>query len=281
MSQSIVRSFTEPDERREFDGGTLDLLNVGPLTFGLETLQPGWRWSKDVKPLAGTERCEFHHVGYQVSGRWIVEDRDGTQLEVGPGQIFDTPPGHDAWVVGDEPCVTIDFQGIADWAARGSSGRILTTVLFTDLVDSTVLIDRIGDAAWRRVQSQFYEDLGAVLTALTGEVVDTAGDGAMARFASPGSAVRAAAAMALAAERLGLQNRTGIHTGEVEVSDNRLSGMTVHIAARVLGQAQPGEILVTSSTRDLTADATYDFEDRGAVELKGVPGPRTLFAVRT
>ena len=281
MSQSIVRSFTEPDERREFDGGTLDLLNVGPLTFGLETLQPGWRWSKDVKPLAGTERCEFHHVGYQVSGRWIVEDRDGTQLEVGPGQIFDTPPGHDAWVVGDEPCVTIDFQGIADWAARGSSGRILTTVLFTDLVDSTVLIDRIGDAAWRRVQSQFYEDLGAVLTAHTGELVDTAGDGAMARFASPGSAVRAAAAMVLAAERLGLQNRTGIHTGEVEVSDNRLSGMTVHIAARVLGQAQPGEILVTSSTRDLTADATYDFEDRGAVELKGVPGPRTLFAVRT
>jgi class 3 adenylate cyclase len=281
MSRSIVRSFTEPDERREFDGGTLDLVGVGPLTFGLETLQPGWRWSKDVKPLAGTERCEFHHVGYQVSGRWIVEDRDGTQLEVGPGQIFDTPPGHDAWVVGDQPCVTIDFQGIADWAARGTSGRVLTTVLFTDLVDSTALIDRIGDVAWRRVQAQFYEDLGAVLSAHAGELVDTAGDGAMAHFGSPGSAVRAAIAMSMAADRLGLTNRTGIHTGEVEVSDNgqRLSGMTVHVAARVLGQAKPGEVLVTSSTRDLTADAGYQFEDRGAVELKGVPGARTLFAV--
>jgi class 3 adenylate cyclase len=281
MSRSLVRSFSEPDERREFDGGVLDLLSVGPLTFGLETLEPGWRWSKDVKPIAGTERCEFHHVGYQVSGRWMVEDRDGTQLEVGPGQIFDTPPGHDAWVIGDENSVTIDFQGIADWAARGSTGRVLTTVLFTDLVDSTALIDRIGDAAWRRVQAQFFEDLRAVITAHAGELVDTAGDGAMARFASPGSAVRAAAAMALAADRLGLQNRTGIHTGEVEVSDSGLSGMTVHVAARVLGQAGPGEILVTSSTRDLTADASYEFEDRGAVELKGVPGSRILFAVRS
>jgi class 3 adenylate cyclase len=279
MSRSIVRSFSAPDERREFDGGALDLITVGPLTIGLETLEPGWRWSKDVKPIAGTERCEFHHVGYQVSGRWIVEDRDGVQLVVGPGEIFDTPPGHDAWVVGDEQCVTIDFQGIADWAAKGSAGRVLTTVLFTDLVDSTALISRIGDVAWRRLQAQFFEDLRAVFTAHGGELVDTAGDGAMVRFASPGSAVRAAAGLALAADRLGLQNRTGIHTGEVEVSEEGLSGMTVHIAARVMAQAGHGEILVTAATRDLT-DGAFEFDDRGSFELKGVPGARTLFAVR-
>ena len=135
--RSIVRQFDEADERNEFDEGFVDLVSIGGVTFGRETLTTSWRWSKHVRSIAGTERCEFHHVGYQLSGRWIVEDRDGYQLEIQPGDIFDTPPGHDAWVVGDEPCVTIDFQGIADWAVRGPSQRTLTTVLFTDIVDST------------------------------------------------------------------------------------------------------------------------------------------------
>jgi class 3 adenylate cyclase len=281
MSRSIVRSFSEPDERRAFTGGTLDLVTIGPLTFGFETLEPGWRWSQDVKPIAGTERCEFHHVGYEISGRWIAEDRDGTQHEIAPGQVYDIAPGHDAWVVGGEACRMIDFLGVSDWATRGSAGRVLTTVVFTDLVESTALIDRIGDVAWRRLQTQFFEDLRAVLSAHNGELVNTAGDGAMARFDSPGSAVRAAAALSLAAERLGLQSRTGIHTGEVEVAEKNSAGMTVHIAARLLGEARPGEILVTSATRDLTTDAGFAFEERGPVELKGVPGPRVLFAVQT
>ena len=164
MSNSLVRTFSSPDEHRDFSGGILDLISVGALTFGRETLEPGWRWSTDVRPIAGTDRCEFHHVGYQVSGRWVCEDRDGTQIEIGPGDIFDTPPGHDSWVIGDEPCVTIDFQGIADWAARGSTPRVLTTIVFADVVDSTSLIDRIGDAAWRRLQAQFFESVQTVLS---------------------------------------------------------------------------------------------------------------------
>ena len=139
MPENVVRSFDAPDDTRDFEKGVLDLIKVGPLTFGLETLEPGWRWSEHVKPLAGTELCEFHHVGYQVSGRWVCEDRDGKLIEIGPGDIFDTPPGHDAWVLGDEPCVTLDFQGIADWAMRPAVARVLTTVLFADIVGSTPL----------------------------------------------------------------------------------------------------------------------------------------------
>ncbi|MEP7040194.1 MAG: adenylate/guanylate cyclase domain-containing protein [Chloroflexota bacterium] len=280
MSRSLVRSFLSPDEHREFSSGFLDLITVGALTFGQETLEPSWRWSKDVRPLAGTDRCEFHHVGFQVSGRWVCEDRDGTQVEVSPGDIFDTPPGHDAWVVGDEPCVTIDFQGIADWATRASSARILTSVLFADVVDSTALIDEIGDPAWRRLQAQFFENVQVVLSTQNGSLIDTAGDGILARFNSPVAAVRAATALLLAAERIDLQVRAAVHTGEVEQTSNGLSGMAVHIGARVLAHAGTGEVLVTSSTRDLTLDAGIDYDERGAVELKGVPGARTLYALR-
>jgi class 3 adenylate cyclase len=277
----VVTSFASADEHVEFPGGILDLISVGALTFGRETLEPGWRWSKDVRPIAGTDRCEFHHVGYQVSGRWICEDRDGHQVEVGPGDIFDTPPGHDSWVVGDEPCVSIDFQGIAGWAARGVAARILTTVVFADIVDSTALIDRIGDAAWRRLQSQYFENVHSTLAAHGGAMVDTAGDGVLARFDSPVAAVRAAAGIGVAADRLGLQVRAGVHTGEVEQAGDKITGMAVHVGARVLASAEPGEVLVTATTRDLTLDAGLDFDERGPVELKGVPGPRVLYALRS
>ena len=281
MGTSTAQPFDAPDEHREFPLGVLDLITVGPLTVGRETLEPGWRWSTHVKPIAGTERCEFHHVGYQVSGRWICEDRDGTQIEVGPGDIYDTPPGHDAWVIGDEPCVCIDFQGIAEWAARGAAERVLTTVLFADVVDSTALIDRIGDAAWRRLQSQFFENVHSVLATHGGSLVDTAGDGILARFQSPAAAVRAASALIAAALRLDLGLRAGVNTGEVEQAHGNLTGMAVHVGARIMARAGPGEVLVTSTTRDLTLDAGLDYEDRGAVELKGVPGPRSLYALRT
>ena len=281
MPENLVRSFDAPDDTRDFSKGILDLIKVGPLTFGRETLEPGWRWSVDVKPLAGTELCEFHHVGYQVSGRWICQDREGRQVEIGPGDIFDTPPGHDAWVIGDEPCVALDFQGIADWALRSTATRVLTTVLFADIVESTPMVERIGDAAWRRLLAQYREDVAVVLSGIGGTVVDTAGDGILARFESPVAAVRAAVGMGEVAQRLGIQARGAVHTGEVEVSGDALSGLAVHIGARVLAQAGPGEIMVTATTRDLTVDAGFDYASRGAVELRGVTGARELYSLRS
>jgi class 3 adenylate cyclase len=279
MADNVVRSFDAPDTTREFTNGVLDLIKVGPLTFGRETLRPGWRWSVDVKPLATTERCEFHHVGYQVSGRWICEDRDGTQVEIGPGDIFDTPPGHDSWVIGDEPCVSLDFQGIADWAIRPSAARVLTTILFADIVESTPLVERIGDAAWRRLLDQFREDVGMVLVEFDGILVDTAGDGILARFDDPLSAVRAAVGITEAADRLGVRTRAGVHTGQVELSDAALTGLAVHVGARVLSEAGPGEVVVTSTTRDLTDGNGLAYVARGSVELRGLSGTRDLFVL--
>ena len=281
MTRNVVRSFDQPDDTREFSKGSLDLIKVGPLTFGRETMQPGWRWSVDVKPIVGTERCEFHHVGLQLSGRWICEDREGNQVEIGPGEIFDIPPGHDAWVVGDELCVTLDFQGIADYALRSPSERVLTTVLFTDIVESTPLVERLGDAAWRRLLDQFLENTEVVLAERGGTLVDTTGDGVLARFASPLAAVRAAVGITQAADRLGIQIRAGVHTGEVELSDDSLTGLALHIGARVLAEAGPGEIVVTATTHDLTADAGLAYEPRGSVVLRGVTGARNLYALRT
>ncbi len=279
MPENMVRTFEQPDARREFSNGTLDLIKIGPLTFGRETLEPGWRWSVDVKPLAGTERCEFHHVGLQISGRWACEDRDGNLIEVGPGDIFDIPPGHDAWVVGDEQSVTLDFQGIADWALRSTTARVLTTVAFVDIVGSTALIERIGDGAWRRLLDQYREGTAIVLTAHAGILVDTAGDGILARFDSPTAAVRAAIGIGEIGERLGIQTRAGIHTGEVELSDDGLSGLAVHVGARVVAEAGQGEIVVTATTHALTHDAGFAYEPRGPVELRGVSGPRELYAL--
>lgn len=279
MAQNVVRGFDAPDERRDFPGGFVELISVGPLIVGRELLQPGWRWSKDVKPIAGTERCEHHHVGYQLSGRWICEDRDGVQTEIGPGDMFDTPPGHDSWVVGDEPAISIDFQGVADWAARGASQRTLTTVVFADIVDSTALIGRVGDAAWKQLQGQYFESVLLLFKQHGGVVVSTAGDGVLGTFERPGSAVRCATALVAAAERIGLQVRAGAHTGEVELRADGISGMTVHVGARVQAQARPGEVLVTSTTHDLTVDSGLSYQARGSFELKGVPEPRVLFAV--
>jgi class 3 adenylate cyclase len=277
--RSVVRRFDEADERRDFDEGFLDLITIGGMTMGRETLTPAWSWSRHVKPLAGSERCEFHHVGYQLSGRWMVEDRDGLQLEIKPGDIFDTPPGHDAWVIGDEPCITIDFQGIADWALRGPSLRTLVTVLFADIVDSTGTIARIGDAGWRGLKSQYDEKVSTVLSEYGGLLVDTAGDGLFARFGSAAATLRAAKAIVAAAERVGLPTRVGVHTGEVELKGSDVSGMAVHIGARVMALAGPGEVLVTSTTRDLTIDSGFSFEEKGVHELKGVSGGRTLYAL--
>jgi class 3 adenylate cyclase len=280
-SRSVVRRFDDADEHREFEEGSLDLVSIAGVTFGRETLRPGWCWSKHVRPIADTERCEFHHVGYQVSGRWIVEDRDGVQQEVGPGDVFDTPPGHDSWVVGDEPCVTIDFQGIADWAVRGPSLRTLTTVLFTDIVASTETIARIGDTAWRKLKAQYDEQVSIALANHGGALVDTSGDGALARFGSPAAAVRGAQAIVASGDRIGLPTRAGVHTGEVELKENTVTGMTVHVGARVMAQAAAGEVLVTSTTRDLTIDSGFDFVEKGTYELKGVTGARTLYTLRS
>jgi hypothetical protein len=120
MANVEVKSFDNPDEVRPFTGnGKADVVNVGGRTIGRGTFEPGWRWSENVKPIAGTDSCQVSHLGYVVSGRMGVRMDDGSEGEVGPGAVVAIPPGHDAWVVGDEACVLLDFGEFGDYA-KGS-----------------------------------------------------------------------------------------------------------------------------------------------------------------
>jgi quercetin dioxygenase-like cupin family protein len=120
MSGLIRKSLDAPDETRHFENGMgqLELVNSDSGAVGRATFKPGWQWSKHVKPIAGTDSCEAAHTGYYVSGRMKVVMDNGEEMEFGPGDFAVIPSGHDAWTVGDESCVVIDWQGMADYAKR-------------------------------------------------------------------------------------------------------------------------------------------------------------------
>ncbi len=118
MAGLASRNFAEPDETRTFEKGRMEVVQLGDATVGRATFEPGWKWSECVKPIAGTDSCQVAHLGYVVSGRMHVVMDDGTEGEAEPGHLVDIAPGHDAWIVGDEPCVFIDFQGAPGYAKQ-------------------------------------------------------------------------------------------------------------------------------------------------------------------
>jgi mannose-6-phosphate isomerase-like protein (cupin superfamily) len=118
MTTTIKKNLGTPDETRAFPNGKLDVVKVGALVFGKATFEPGWKWSECVKPIAGTASCMVHHNGYIVSGRMHIKMDDGTETELGPGDVFVCPPGHDAWIVSKEPCVAYDFSGAETYAKK-------------------------------------------------------------------------------------------------------------------------------------------------------------------
>ncbi|MEA2390710.1 MAG: hypothetical protein QOK31_819 [Solirubrobacteraceae bacterium] len=118
MAQIEAKKFESPEEVRPFqDGkGQVELVTFDGNAVGRGTFEPGWRWSEHVKPIAGTDSCEVGHIGYVLQGRMHVEMDDGSSIDVGPGDAFNMPPGHDAWTVGDEACVVLDFGGLSGYA---------------------------------------------------------------------------------------------------------------------------------------------------------------------
>ena len=111
-----TKNLSKPDDKRTFDKGQVELVTIGGVTFGRATLQPGWKWSTCVKPIVKTDSCEASHLQYHISGRLHVVMDDGSEAEFGPGDVSMVPPGHDAWVVGDEPAVIIDISGMTRYA---------------------------------------------------------------------------------------------------------------------------------------------------------------------
>lgn len=120
MASLEKKRFESPDETRTFTEakGKLDLVGVGQLQIGRAVFEPGWRWSENVKPLVGTDSCQAAHTGYVLEGRMAVRMDDGNEVEYGPGDAFYMPPGHDAWIVGDDQCVLLDVTGMSNYAKK-------------------------------------------------------------------------------------------------------------------------------------------------------------------
>jgi class 3 adenylate cyclase len=271
-----------PDEVRTMPNGRVEIYSLDDIVFGRTIFEPGWRWSRDVKPIAGTDLCQYHHISYAVSGRLASEMADGTAMEVGPGSVFEIPPGHDAWVVGDEPFVSIDVAGMRSFA-RVDEGiqRVLGAILFTDIVDSTGTAERLGATRWNELLQSHQQDVQFQLDRLRGRLVKSTGDGFLAFFDGSERAVRAAAAIADAARTRGIEIRAGVHTGEVEQVAGDLHGLAVHLAARVMAAAPPGRVYVSATTRELVMGSGLEFDDAGSHELKGISGARQLYELRT
>jgi class 3 adenylate cyclase len=280
MPEVLHKNLDHPDEVVEFDRVVSQLVDLGDLTVARMVAEPGWRWSTHLRPVVGGDWCQARHVGTVLSGRLGIDFPDGTSVEFGPGAVFDVPPGHDGYVVGDEPCVQIEWAGIRAWAGfpTGIHSRILATLLFTDLVGSTSKAAQLGDARWRELLSEHFEAARVELERFGGREVATTGDGMLARFEGPARALHCAVAIGRRAERIGLQVRAGVHVGEVELVGRDVRGVTVHEAARIMAAAAPGEILVSDLTRALAGASGLAFEDRGTHALKGLEGEWRLAA---
>src|SRR3954452_18099318 len=274
-----VKNFAEADEILKLEGSVADTVQLGDLMVGRVVLDPGWRWSTNVKPIAGTESCQFHHVGVGLSGTSRFTMDDGTVLDVGAGDVFDIPPGHDNWVTSDEPAVSIVWGGWRGWGKTPVGDRVLMTLVMTDIEESTSRLASVGDAAWNRLIEQHNLAVREVVERYRGKEIDTTGDGFFLSFDGPARALHAAVDIRTAVAELGIAVRIGVHTGEVEVVPGSLRGVTVHETARIMALAKGGEVLLSDLTRNLGQGAALDFEDRGVQTLKGIPEPRHVYAV--
>jgi len=280
MARLQSKPLGSPDEVRSFPNGRLEIFTLDDVVIGRTQFEPGWHWATDVRPIAGTASCQYHHLGVCISGRLGVRMDDGTTFEIGPDTVFDIPAGHDGWVIGDEAWITYDVAGMRAFGrASESDDRILATIVFTDVVDSTATAERLGDARWRALISELNEQCQFEVDRQRGRLVKTTGDGMIALFDSSERAIRCATASIEHARTLGLGLRAGMHTGEVELSSGDVRGLAVHVAARIMGFAGDGDVTLSSTTRELLADTGLAFHDLGEHELKGISGPRRVYAL--
>jgi pimeloyl-ACP methyl ester carboxylesterase len=200
-----------------------------------------------------------------------------------PGARLVELPGadHVPWV-GDTDSLLGEVEEFLTGVRRAPEhDRVLATILFTDIVESTALAARLGDRRWRELVERHHALVRRQLERFRGHEIDTTGDGFVASFDGPARGIRCAYAIAESVTALGISIRAALHTGECEVVDGKLAGIAVHIASRIAGQTAPGEVLVSNTVKDLVVGSSVAFAERGAHELRGVPGRWSLFAVES
>jgi class 3 adenylate cyclase len=232
---------------------------------------------RDVVPSVHVPTLIIHatgdHVCHIENARWLARNIQDARFVELPGA------DHLPWFHPDRTLAEIR-EFITGSREPEQPDRVLATILFTDVVGSTELATKLGDRRWRDLLESHHEAVRAELARYRGREVDTAGDGFLAIFDGPARAIRAATAIVDAVRRLGLEIRAGIHTGEIEqLPSGDVRGIAVHTGARVAATAGPGEVLVSSSVRDLVAGSGFSFVDRGSHVLKGIDEKRRLYAV--
>jgi pimeloyl-ACP methyl ester carboxylesterase len=204
--------------------------------------------------------------------RWLAEQIPGARFVELPGDE------HLIWAGDTDSMLSEIEEFLTGSRSEPEPDRVLSTVLFTDIVDSTRRATDLGDRKWHELVDDHHSRVRRELERFRGREIDTAGDGFFASFDGPARAIRAACSIRESVERLGIQIRAGLHTGECELMQDKIGGIAVHTGARVAGQAAPGEVLVSSTVRDLVAGSGISFDDRGEHDLKGV-GSWRLYSV--
>jgi class 3 adenylate cyclase len=280
VSPVEVRDLGEPEAVVTYPLGANYQVRLAGTVVTRHVLQPGWSWEAHAQPMVGTASCELYHRGVVLSGRMGVRTDEGEEVVIGPNQVFDLPPGHVTWVEGDEELVMVDWAGGAGFDAQpGDGARVMATILFTDIVDSTVQARKKGDAAWKHTVSMQEDIVRTVLVRFGGREVETAGDSFLIVFDGAERAIRCGLGLVDALAAIQVPIRVGIHSGEVALSEERVRGVAVHVAARILAEAGSGEVLVSGTTRDLAEGAAgLAFESRGRYRLKGLEREHELFA---
>ena len=235
---------------------------------------------RSVLPTIRVPTLVIHRRG----DRWIPASHGRFLAEQIPGARYVELPGEDHMPFAPEGVDEVakeirHFLGSTKTEKREEADRILATVLFTDIVSSTERAATLGDRQWKELLNAHDRMVRGCLEQFRGREIKTTGDGFLAAFDGPGKAVNCASAIREGAKRLGVDIRAGLHVGEVELRGADIGGIAVHVASRVLSNATPAEILVSSTVKDLVIGSGIEFEDRGAHELKGVPGEWRLYAV--
>jgi class 3 adenylate cyclase len=280
VSPVEIRDLGEPEAVVRYPLGATYQVRLAGTVVSRHVLQPGWSWEADAQPLVGTGSCELYHRGVVLKGRMGVRTDDGAEVVIEPNQVFDLRPGHVTWVEGDEELVMVDWAGGAGFdTSPGNGARVMATILFTDIVDSTVQARTEGDAAWKHTLAMHEDVVRTVLVRFGGREVETAGDSFLIVFDGAERAIRCGLELIDALAGIRVFIRVGVHSGEVTLSGERVGGVAVHTAARILAEAGSGEVPVSGTTRDLVAGAAgLAFESRGRFRLKGLEREHELFS---